>query len=585
MTTPPPTLPNPPRDHSRVLLDTLAAHRGAFLQAGALSLGINLLMLTPTLYMLQVYDRVLISHNELTLLVMSVITLALFALMAIAEAWRSRLLVRISDAIEARLGEPVFLACFASSLNAFSGPPGRPLGDLTQVRQFLTGPAVFAFFDAPWTPVYIGVLYMLHPALGLCALLFAIAQAILAVWSHHRSVVSTTAANSAQQAESTLLQSANGNAEVIESMGMNVGLRRHWNARRQARQTTQDAQHAEIQGFGALSKFTRQAQQSLILGLGALLVIDGQLTAGAMIAANVLMTRALAPIDLLVGSWRQALGARESFVRLRKLLDAHPPRSTLNDFPAPRGQLCLDGIRATATGRDAPILEHVDLKLEPGTVTVALGPSGSGKSTLARVMLGIWPHTEGHIHLDGIPLADHDRDTLGPSVGYLPQDIELLDGSVADNIARFNQPDPDKVIAAAQACGLHEAILKLPRGYDTPVGVNGRLLSGGMCQRIALARAVYGTPCLLVLDEPNANLDEAGEIALSRLVRARRDEGATVFVISHRPAILSAADRIIVLQAGRIRLDGPPGEVLSALPPPPQAPSLPADQSPEPSPA
>lgn len=576
------TATSPASGHSRVLLDALAAHRRAFLQVGLLSFGINLLMLTPTVYMLQVYDRVLTSQNTLTLLVVSLITLALFILMAVAETWRSRLLVQVSNAIETRLGEPVFLACFANSLNAFSGPPGRPLGDLTQLRQFLTGPAVFAFFDAPWTPIYIGVLFMLHPVLGMGALFFAVIQGVLALWSHRRSLVSTSAANNAQQAETILLQSANSNAEVIESMGMSVGLRRHWGARRQARQATQDAQHVETQGFGSLSKFTRQAQQSLILGLGALLVIDGQLTAGAMIAANVLMTRALSPIDLLVGSWRQAIGARESFVRLRTLLDAHPPRPTLADFPPPRGRIRLEDIHATAAGRDTPILEHLDLQLEPGTVTVVLGPSGSGKSTLARVLLGIWPCSQGRVLLDGIPLEEHDRDTLGPSLGYLPQDIELLDGSVADNIARFNKPDPDKVIAAAQACGLHEAILKLPRGYDTPVGAGGRLLSGGMCQRIALARAVYDKPCLLVLDEPNANLDEAGEIALGRLVRARRDEGATVFVISHRPAILSTADRVIVLQAGRIRLDGPPADVLPALRPPAAAPSLPPHTSPFP---
>lgn len=555
-----------------MLRHALATHRRGFLLVGLASLGINLMMLTPTVYMLQVYDRVMVSQNSLTLLAVSLITIVLLVAMAFGEAWRTRLLVRISDAIDSRLGPPVFAACFEASLSAPSGQPARALGDLTQVRQFLTGHGVFAFFDAPWTPIYIAVLFLLHPALGLCALVFACIQGVLAAWSRRRSLPLTTTANVALAAEGSLIGSATGNPELIEAMGMGPNLHRRWAALRDTRQRTQEAQHAQGQRLAAISKFIRQAQQSLILGLGALLVIDGELTAGAMIAANVLMTRALAPIDLLVGNWRQAIGAREAFGRLRTLLDTFPARPALPVDAPPAGRLTLEGTRATAPGRDIPVLDNINLQLEPGTVTVVLGPSGSGKSTLARVLMGVWPQVEGSVLLDGQPLAGYDRCALGQHLGYLPQDIELLDGSVAENIARLAEPDSERVIAAARACGLHELILRLPRGYDTPVGASGGLLSGGMSQRIALARAVYGGPRILVLDEPNANLDEAGELALGRLVLERRAAGATVVVISHRPAILACADRVVVLEAGRIRLDGPRDATLAALQAPLPAP-------------
>lgn len=547
------------------LMRALAAHRGALLRVGLVSLVVNLLMLTPTLYMLQVYDRVVVSRSELTLLAVSLIALGLFVVIAAAEALRSRLLVGASAAVEAGLGLRVFGASFEASLDPLTGDGARALGDLTTLRQFLTGPAVSAFFDAPWTPIYIVVLYVLHPALGAAALLFGVLQALLAAWSHRQSVAPAALAGEAAQQEQALVRAINRNAEAVEAMGMAPALHRRWMGLRGRRRDAAGAQQELGQRLGAVSKFTRQAQQSLILGLGALLVIDGQLTAGAMIAANVLTTRALAPIDTLVGSWRVAIAAREAFGRLERLLARFPQRETAPMPAVPAGFVTLQRVSATVPGREAPVLDHIDLQLLPGTVTALIGPSGSGKSTLARVVMGVWPDVRGEVLLDGEPLTCFDRAALGPRLGYLPQDIELFEGSVAENIARFGVPDPAQVIAAAQACGLHDAILRLPQGYDTPAGEAGQRLSAGMRQRVGLARAVYGKPSLVVLDEPNANLDEAGELALARLVRQLAELGATVLVVSHRPGILGVAHRVVALQAGRVRFDGPRDEVLAAL--------------------
>lgn len=528
---------------------------------------INLLMLVPTLYMLQVYDRVMISQNPLTLLAVSLVAAALLVLMAMAESWRSRWQVRASLGLESALAARVFRASAEAGLNRLNAPGAQPLADLTSLRQFLAGPGVHALFDTPWTPIFLAVLWLLHPQLALLALVFVGLQFALAGWSQRSLAGPTAAVHTALRQEQLLLRGTARHAEVAEALGMLPALRRHWAARRAQQCGLGVAQQDLTQRLAAASRLLRHCQQSASLALGAWLVIDGQISVGAMIAANVLMTRALAPIDALVGHWRQALGARESFQRLAQLLQEQPVRRGLPVEVEPHGQLELLGLRATAPGRQAPLLDGVSLRFEPGTVTAVMGASGAGKSTLARAAVGLWPQVEGELLLDGRPLAQIDRAALGRHLGYLPQDLELLDGSVADNIARFTRPDPAQVIAAAQACGLHEAILRLPRGYDTPVGEGGHLLSGGMRQRIALARAVYGAPRLLVLDEPNANLDEAGEAALLRLLQTLRQQGSTVLLVCHRPAVLAAADRIVRLHEGRVVADGPRDQVLAALTP------------------
>jgi len=543
----------------------LWALRREFMVVGLFSLVANLLLLSPTIYMLQVYDRVLVSRSELTLLVVSLFALFLFALMALAEWVRSRLLVRVGVRLDAALGTRVFNASFEANLRQ-SGPSAqRAFADLTEIRQFLTGNGIFAFFDAPWTPIYIAVLFLLHPLLGGVSIGFALLQLALAWFGHRRTVEPTAAASKAQGEVNQFLQGKLRNAEVIESMGMLAGLRERWQQRHRAHM----ARHGDAQSLAhriaAISKWLRYSQQSLALGAGALLVIEGQLSPGAMIASNVLMSRALAPIDLLVGTWRSFLGARVAFERLEQLLQVHPERVAVPGRPEPTGVLSLHDVVASAPGRASPILQGVSLQAEPGSLTVVLGPSGSGKSTLARTIVGIWPDVRGEVLLDGQPLSRWSRSELGPRLGYLPQDIELFDGSIAENIARFADVDADRVIAAARSAGLHEMILRLPKGYDTTMGEAGGLLSGGQRQRIGLARALYGDPALIVLDEPNANLDDQGELALLQAVRELKTRGKTIFLISHRPGVVSLADRLLVLRDGQVQFQGSRDTVLAQM--------------------
>ncbi len=547
------------------LTSTLWSFRREFLIVGAFSMIANVLMLTPTLYMLHVYDRVLASQSELTLIAMSLLALFLFAVMAFTEWMRSRVLVSTGVRLDDTLSTQVFNASFEAHLSQAGASPSRAFGDLIQIRQFLTGNGIFAFFDAPWTPIYMAVLFFLHPMLGVLGIFFAIIQAALAWFGHRYTLAPSEEAVKAGSEAGSFLQSKLRNAEVLESMGMVPNLQMRWTDRHRAHLAKNGAAQHLTHRITAVSKFIRYAQQSLSLGAGALLVIDGQLSAGGMIAGNVLMTRALAPIDMIVGSWRQFIGMRFAFARLEKMMIDYPARDPAFKNVALAGDITLQQVIARAAGRKEPILKDINLSVPAGTVTVILGPSGSGKSTLARVLMGIWPDVSGKVLIDGLPISDWNRAELGPLVGYLPQDVELLEGSIAENIARFGEVDSAKVIAAAQSAGLHEMILRLPNGYDTPIGEAGNLLSGGQRQRVGLARAVYGNPKLIVLDEPNANLDDAGEAALFRTVTELKANGQTVFLITHRPGAVAVADRLLILRDGQIFASGPRDAVIAAL--------------------
>ncbi len=547
------------------LTATLWTFRHEFLMVGFFSMVANVLMLSPTLYMLQVYDRVMASQSELTLLAMSLLTLALFGVMAFAEWMRSRVLVRAGVRLDNRLGTQVFNASFEAHLSQTGASPARAFSDLIQVRQFLTGNGIFAFFDAPWAPIYMAVLFMLHPWLGIMGVVFALLQSALAWFGHRHTLAPSEAASAASADASNFLQSKLRNAEIIESMGMLGNLRQRWATRHAASLEQASSAQALTHRVVAWSKFIRYTQQSLSLAAGALLVIDGQLSPGGMIAANVLMTRALSPIDMIVSGWRGFIAAGAAFGRLEKLLIGFPTRDAALSRTAPKGQIDLRDVSASATGRTSPILSDINLSIGVGTVLVVLGPSGSGKSTLARVLMGIWPQVTGEVLLDGLPVGSWDRVELGPHLGYLPQDIELFEGTLAENIARFGELDSAQVIEAARSAGLHDVILRFPKGYDTPIGEAGALLSGGQRQRIGLARAIYGNPALIVLDEPNANLDEAGEAALVKTVQDVKAKGKTVVLITHRPGILAVADRLLLLRDGRIQAEGPRDEVLAGL--------------------
>ncbi len=544
---------------------SLWALRRPFYIAGAFSFIINMLMLMPTIYMLQMYDRVLGSRNELTLYMITLITLCLYALLAGLEWVRSRVLIRVGAQMDKDLHARVFNAAFATNLNSSGANAGQALADLTKVRQFVTGNGVFAFFDAPWFPIYLAVIFVLHPTLGW----FSIGGAVIAIILTLINELSTR--GPLAQANQAALQANNfatnnlRNAEVIEAMGMLDNLRNRWNKRNQELLALQTIASDRAGLISACSKFFRISQQSLILGLGAYLVIKGEMNPSGMIAGSILMGRALAPVDLLIGSWKGLIAARIAFRRLEEMLNAHPAEKDAMKLPAPKGRLVAEAVVATAPGSKTPILRGVSFALNPGEAMALIGPSASGKSTLARLLVGVWPTLTGKVRLDGADIHAWNKIEVGPYIGYLPQDVELFDGTIAENIARFGDINHEKVIDAAQMTGVHDLILHFPQGYDTPIGVGGSFLSGGQRQRIALARAVYGHPSLVVLDEPNANLDDQGELALVKAIAGLKKAGCTVVLITHRTSVISSVDKVLALREGQVAAFGPRDEVLKGL--------------------
>ena len=547
------------------LAETLWLFRREFAVCLVFTMVVNILMLTPTLYMMQVFDRVFVSQSELTLLALTLVMMFLFAIMAFAEWSRSRLLVRTGIKLDNYLNSRVFNASFEAYLSKLGANPTQPFADLTNIRQFLTGYGLFAFLDAPWTPIYLTVLFLLHPGLGWLSILFILLSIGLAYFTHRYTHQPIDKAGEAAIDVNVYIQSKLKNADVIESMGMLDDLRRRWQSRHHhhldLHHHAQDLSHR----MQSLSKFLRYTQNSLALGAGALLVTRGELTMGGIIAANMLMSRATQPVDLIVSQWKSFLTARKSFERLEALLAEHPGRDAGLVHGAPQGGLRIEHLVATAPARTQPILKGLNAEFFPGETVVIIGPSGSGKSTLARALVGIWPNFSGRVLIDGEAIDSWDREQLGPFLGYLPQDIELFEGTIAENIARFGEIDPKKVIAACQRAGVHEMILRLPRGYDTSIGEAGSLLSGGQRQRIGLARAMYGDPTVVVLDEPNSNLDDVGEAALVNAVQDLKQQAKTVILITHRMNIIGVADRIMVLNDGRITHYGPAQEILSLM--------------------
>jgi len=543
----------------------LGSFRKDFFWVGVFSLFANILMLTPTFYMLQIYDRVLLSRSEVTLLVLTILMICLFGFMAFAEWLRSRLLVRIGVRLDEQLNSLVFNASFKAYLKNARHNTLQTFNDLTNIRQFLTGSGVIAFFDMPWTPVYIIVMFLLHPYIGILGIVFAIVQAVSAWMGHMRISPAVQDASETSLAASNYVQGKLLNIEPVYAMGMLKPMRQLWLERHgQSLQAASDLQDRQ-QRQQSITKFIRLAMQSLTLGAGALLVLNGEISTGGMIAGNVLMSRALAPLDMMVSTWKQFMQARSGFFRLESLLSDFKEPSGFRQSQDLRGDIRIDNLSATARDGNVSILHGVTISFFPGELVALVGPSGSGKTTFARCLLGIWPETKGTVLIDSIPVNDWDRSVLGPHLGYLPQDVELFDGTFAENISRFATVDSERVIRAASLAGIHEMILRFPKGYDTPIGTGGRSLSGGQRQRVALARALYDDPSIIVLDEPNANLDEAGEKTLNSTIRELADKGKTVLMITHRPSVLNIVDRIIVMHEGHITQDGPRTEVLKTL--------------------
>ncbi|WP_426578518.1 type I secretion system permease/ATPase [Xenorhabdus stockiae] len=556
------------------MTDIIRARSKVFWTIGLFTAFINLLMLVPSIYMLQIYDRVLPSSNTMTLLMLTLITLGMYAIIGGLEYIRSQVVIRIGSQFDMCLNQRVYTASYESNLKNGSTDAGQMLNDLSTIRQFLTGSALFAFFDAPWFPVYLGVIFLFSPYLGLLALvgaLILIALAVLNQWLSHSPLA---------QASHLSLRSANlastnlRNAEVIEALGMLPALRRRWFGLHERFLNFQRIASERSASITAITKTVRMALQSLILGLGGWLAIEGNITPGMMIAGSILMGRALSPIEQLIQAWKSWNAARLSWQRLDNLLKAQPERKSGMTLPAPNGTLLLEKVFASPPGKikaakstekNKPVLQDINFSLEAGDILGVIGPSASGKSTLARLLVGVWQAQEGVVRLDGADIYQWNKDELGSHIGYLPQDIELFAGTIAENIARFNDIDAEKVIEAAEKAGVHDLVLNLEQGYDTPIGAGGMGLSGGQKQRIGLARALYGNPSLIVLDEPNSNLDDIGEKALSRAINQLRQQGKTVVVITHRPALLSQTNKVLLLVQGKTKLFGPSQQVMAAL--------------------
>ena len=547
------------------LAQAILKFRHEFFWVAIFSMVANLLTLAPTIYMLQIYDRIMVSKSELTLLFLTLIVVVFFGMTAYAELLRTRLLVRASVKFDQALNARIFDSSFRDYLGQTQRDPAEAFSLLTKMRQFITGNGVTAMLDAPWAPVYIAIIFMLSPLLGYLAILFASIQLLVAYVGHRVTHTSMEDALKAEDRNKTHLYHKLRNAETVEAMGMLVNLRTHWLALHRAHQTKSAYTLNKQYRQQSITKFVRYCMQSLTLGAAALLVIKGEITAGSMIAANVLMARALQPLDLIVGSWGGFIQTKLTFKKLETLLRNNPVEVAEVLHDTPRGEVSLHNLTATAPDRTTPILDQLSIDFKAGQVTVIIGPSGSGKSTLARCLVGVWPHTEGRVSLDMELLSGWDQEQLGPHIGYLPQDVELLDGTIAENIGRFEEMNSEKIIEAATRVGMHEMILRFPLGYNTQVGEAGGLLSGGQRQRIGLARAMYGNPTLIVLDEPNANLDDLGERALLESVRELKAQGRAVFLISHRRNVLSAADFLLVLKEGKIAHYGPRDVVLAAI--------------------
>ena len=553
------------------LRHALKACRHSFLTTAFFSLFVNVLMLVPSIYMMAIYDRVMMSGSESTLTMLTLITVFLFLVLGGLEWIRTRMLVATSARLDEQLGDRVFNAIFTQSLTS-SGATAttQPLNDLVQIRQFLSGPGLLAFFDVPWIPIYVGLMFLFHQYFGVMAVLSMLLLAGLAIWNEVATRTDLAEANRESIEATQFAQRNLRNAEVVEAMGMLPRLRARWQVRQMKGLALQSRASNKAGLINALSRTFRLTVQSLVLGLGAYLAIHKEITPGLVISGSILLGRALAPLDQMIGGWRGFLGAREAYRRLDALLRTIPEREPRMALPALQGRITLEGLVIAVPGRTEPILNGITLTIEPGTTVALIGPSAAGKSTLARAMLGLYPPAHGRACLDGADILNWDRIQLGESIGYLPQDVELLDGTVAENIARFGAIDAKRVVEAAQWAGIHEMVLTLPQAYDTPLIGGGVALSAGQQQRIGIARAIYGRPRVVVLDEPNANLDTAGDTALMATIQQLQRDGCTVVVVTHRTNVLQVVHKIAMIIGGKIARYGPRDEVLSAMSKSPQ---------------
>lgn len=546
------------------LARAMAACRRQFIAVGVFSGVVNMLQLTVSLYMMQVFDRVLATRNVNTLVYLTIIAIAALGLLAVLEAVRTRVMQRIGGWIEAKVAPEGFARAVESQLR------GRPyrmeaLRDLGTCRAYLGSPASLSLFDVPWVPVFLLVIFILHPVLGVVALGGAFILLALTLLNEVATSKLLREANSAGLASQRRAESIVRNAEVIDSMGMLPAVLARWQA--SVVRTSEPMNRALDRGAPllALTKFARLAVQVAILGVGAWLVLEQQLTSGASIAASIIMGRALAPVEQMIGGWRQLVQARQSWKRLQAFLVMPRLRPPGIALPAPRGQLAVERVAFGFPGTHVPVVKGVTFALEPGESLAVIGPSAAGKTTLIRLLTGTLQPASGAVRLDGADVYAWQREDFGQYVGYLPQDVELFDGTVMDNIARMAQAPAEAVFDAARLAGCHDMILRLPKGYETEIGEGGQHLSGGQRQQIGLARAMFGSPRLVVLDEPNSNLDGDAESALLRALHELRRRGTTVVLVSHRPVLVQGVEKVLLLRDGAVETFGPRAEVMKRL--------------------
>ncbi|MEA3028239.1 MAG: ATP-binding cassette, subfamily type secretion system permease/ATPase, partial [Alphaproteobacteria bacterium] len=527
----------------------------------------NILMLTGALFMLEVYDRVLPSRSVPTLIGLVILAAGLYTAQGLLDLIRSRILVRIGSRLDEALSGRVYETIVRLPLKVGNRNDGmQPLRDLDSVRSFLSGSGPNALFDLPWLPVYLVICFLFHPYIGLAALFGAIVLAIITMLTETMTREPTRAATGFAMARMSLAETSRRNAEVITAMGMTSRIAALWSEANTKYLASQRRASDVAGGFGSASKVLRMMLQSGVLAVGAYLVIYQQATGGIIIAGSILSARALAPVDLAIANWRGFLGARQGWKRLTDLLGMLPPHSEPMALRPPSQTLAVENGVVVPPGSQKVVVQDVNLVLHAGNGLGIIGPSGSGKSSLARLLVGVWQPARGRVRLDGAALDQWSTDSLGKHIGYLPQDVELLGGTVAQNIGRFSeQQDPKAVIAAATAAGVHDLIVGLPDGYETQVGESGAALSAGQAQRVALARALYGNPFLVVLDEPNSNLDAEGDEALSKAIMSVRARGGIVVVVAHRPSAIACVDMLLMMAQGRAQAFGPRDEVLARV--------------------
>lgn len=548
------------------LREALQSSKQSFMTAGILSFFINILILTPMIYMMQIYDRVMVSSSVSTLGMLTILLVFLLALMGGLEWVRTQILVITSNRLNQQLNTRLFDALFTNASNS-AGPNAttQPLNDLLQIRQFLTGPGLFAFFDAPWLPLNILVMWWFHWSYGVVALISSLILLSLNIWNELATRDLLKRSNDELNESNQQTQRNLRNIEVIDAMGMLPRLRSRWLRKQSIMLIMQGKASGKAGLITAISKLFRTMIQSLILALGAYLAIEKEISPGAMIAGSLLLGRALAPLDILIGSWKGFVGARDAYSRLEKLLTAIPLREKPMQLPIPSGQLQMENVTIIPPGCQKPVIAGINLQIEAGQQVAIIGPSAAGKSTLIRAMLGIYKPSIGSVRLDGAEINQWNREILGDYIGYLPQDVELLDGSIRENIARFGEMDSEQVISAARLAGIHDMLLRLPEGYESVIQGQSNVLSAGQRQRLGFARALYALPRIIILDEPNSNLDQDGEAALAQALTSLRIQRCTVVVVTHRPSILGQVDSIAVMQEGQLAAFGPRDEILQAL--------------------